>query len=136
MAQSTPPAPRPSRPLGVTILAIILGLVGFVTFLGGIFIAVFSNYAYVVGGTGFFGLSGLAIGILTIIIGLVELVVAIGLFSLRMWALVLGVLVLLISVGQGIYNLIYNGYAGGAYIGLAIGFILIIYLVAVRKHFN
>lgn len=125
------PAPAPSRPLGVAILAVLMGIYGFLLFLIGLFIVVgssfFSSYA---GAFQQFGVSGVLLGIITVIIGLIILGVAVGLWHLRMWALVLALIVLA-------YILVTNALAGQyVSLGFIVGLILFIYLLAVNRHFR
>ena len=124
----------PGRPLGVAIIAFLLALYGFFTLLGGILIVVLANYSVSLGGSSFYGFSGTLLGVVLAALGLIILVVASGLWGLRMWALVLAVLVLLILVVGPIISL-----AEGKSISLLgpiIEVLLLIYLVAVRRHFR
>jgi hypothetical protein len=125
----TPP-PTPSRPLGVAILAVLVGIYGFLVFVAGLLIAVGSSILSRVGTpTHYFGAGGVAVGAITAIIGLIILGLAVGLWHLRMWALVLTLLFL-------IFELVVNALAG-AYLslGFIIALILFVYLLAVSRHF-
>jgi hypothetical protein len=122
-----------SLPLGVAILAILIGIYGFIVFLIGLIIAVGSTVPSALGGgnpLGHFATAGLLGGLIILIIGLIILGLAVGLWNLRMWALVLTVLFLIIELV--IYGL------AGAFItfGFIVGAILLIYLVAVSGHFS
>jgi uncharacterized membrane protein len=136
MTQTGYTAPAPSRPLGVAIIAILLGLYGLLTFIGGLFIVVFSNYGIDVTGSTQFGVTGTILGAVLVILGLIELGVAVGLWHLRMWALVLAVLVLLVDLASPIYNLVTGRGIGVGLLGFVIALILLIYLIAVRRHFR
>ncbi|MCI4365540.1 MAG: hypothetical protein L3K10_05715 [Thermoplasmata archaeon] len=129
-------APVPGRPLGVAIIAVLLGLFGFFTLLGGILVAVLSNYGLALGQTNLFGVTGSVVGVVLIILGLIELAVAVGLWHLSMWALVVAVLVLLYEVLGPIISIALNKEGSGAVIGIIIPLLLLIYLVAVRRHFR
>ncbi len=98
MAQPAYSAPVPGRPLGVAIIAFLLGLFGFFTLLGGILIVVLSNYSVSLGGSNLYGFTGVLLGVVLVLLGLIELGVAVGLWHLSMWALVVAVLVLLFEV--------------------------------------
>jgi hypothetical protein len=126
------PAPTRTRPLGVAILAVLIGIYGFIVFLLGLFIAVGSTiFGAFNNSSPFheFGLTGLIAGVVTLIIGLIILGLAVGLWHLRMWALVLTILFLILEV-------VLYGIAG-AFIsfGFIVALILLIYLIAVHRHF-
>ncbi len=96
--QSTPqPAPtrhdRPQRPLGVTLLSVLIGLEG----LGELLIGILAVGALVALGTVVrahghthlataFDLIGWILGILPLVVGAITLIIAIGLFLLKRWA--------------------------------------------------
>lgn len=126
----------PGRPLGVAIISILLGIFGFFTLLGGILIVVLSNYTISLGGSNLFGASGTPLGVLLFVLGLIELAVALGLWHLRMWALVLAVLVLLLEVLGPLVSIVLGRAGVSAILGILIPLILLIYLVAVRRHFQ
>jgi hypothetical protein len=130
---STAPSPTASRPLGVAILAVLIGIYGFLVFLVGLLLAVGSSVAHFVAGASAlhtFGSSGVLAGVIVAIIGLIILGLAVGLWHLRMWALVLTVLFLIITIVLD--------YLGGAIVsvGSIIAIILLIYLLAVSRHFS
>jgi|SRR5580658_2842609 hypothetical protein len=136
MAQPAYSVPPRNRPLGVSIIAVLLGLYGLLTFIGGLLVVVLSNYGLVLGGTYLFGLPGTLIGVVLVIVGLIELGVAVGLWHLRMWALVLAVLVLLYDVASPLFSLLVGRGVGSSIVGFVIAFLLLVYLIAVRKHFR
>ncbi len=121
--------PEPSRPIGVSILAIIIGLVGVLFILAGALLAAFGILVHVS-----FPLFGLTlttteIGIVTLIFGLITLGLAIGLWHQRLWALVLAILIFLL-------NFISDALSGAwLSIGAIVSIILVIYLIAVHRHF-
>ncbi len=130
--QYTPPTP-PSRPLGVAILAVLIGIYGFLEFVVGLLIAVGSAAISSLGGSSTFhilGTSGVVGGAIIAIIGLIILGLAVGLWHLRMWALVLTLLFL-------IFEMVLNA-LNGTYIslGFIVALILFIYLLAVHRHFR
>jgi hypothetical protein len=136
MAQPAYSVPPRNRPLGVSIIAVLLGLYGLLTFIGGLLVVVLSNYGLVLGGTYLFGLPGTLIGVVLVIVGLIELGVAVGLWHLRMWALVLAFLVLLYDVASPLFSLLVGRGVGSSIVGFVIAFLLLVYLIAVRKHFG
>jgi hypothetical protein len=129
---SAPPTQR--RPLGVAILAVLVGIYGILVILGGLLLvvgaAVGSLSGLVTLPAHFGGSSGALIGIIVFIIGLIILGVAVGLWNLRMWALVLALIVTFIELV--IYGL------AGAYLTLTfvLSLIVFVYLLAVSRHFS
>ncbi|MGI0071520.1 MAG: hypothetical protein ACRECT_05585 [Thermoplasmata archaeon] len=126
-------APTPSRPLGVAILAVLIGIYGFVLFLLGLLVAVASSVVGSLGGAD--PLHGLGItdltvaGIILLIVGLIILGLAVGLWHLRMWALVLTILFL-------VFEMVVYGLAGQfVTIGFILSLVLFLYLLAVSRHF-
>jgi uncharacterized membrane protein len=133
----TGPSSTSTRPLGVAILAILLGIYGFISFLGGLLIAVLSSDALALAGTQAFGFTGVTAGLVIAVLGLIVLGVAVGLWHLRLWALALAVIVLLVFVAEPLINVARNvESAGNAIVGIIIPVLLLIYLLAVRRHFR
>ena len=121
-----------SRPLGVAILAFLIGLFGFLWFVVGLLIvAGVSIHAFTgIGISSAFGpTSGLLAGVILLIVGLIVLGVAVGLWRLHMWALVVAILVLLLEMA--VY-----GFAGDfVSFGFIVSLLLFLYLLAVHRHF-
>jgi hypothetical protein len=117
-------------PLGVAILAVLIGIFGFfVLLIGLLFLFVAAGVALGgVGVTSVFGVTGTVAGIIIAIIGLVILAVAVGLWNQELWALVLAILVLLF---YGVVE-----YLSAAWVGLLIVVLLLVYLGAVSRHFD
>lgn len=121
--------PKPSRPIGVSILAILIGLVGFLFIVAGALLAAFGILVHI--SFPLFGLTlgATAVGIITLIFGLITLGLAVGLWHQRMWALVLAIIVFLL-------NFVSDAVAGQwLSLGAIISIILVIYLIAVHRHF-
>ncbi|MGA7860724.1 MAG: hypothetical protein WCB19_02570 [Thermoplasmata archaeon] len=124
--QQTPE--EPSKPIGVAILAVLIGIVGVLFIIAGVLLAVLG----VAVGISFptFGTYAVAVaGVIMLIIGLIILGVALGLWHQRLWALVLAIIVFaLYFISDAI---------AGAYfsLGAIISLILVIYLIAVHRHF-
>ncbi len=130
----TPP-PTASRPLGVAILAVLIGIYGFIVFLLGLLIAVGSTILPSSTTNAFnpfhaFESNVLLAGLIVLIVGLIILGLAVGLWHLRMWALVLTILFLL-------FEIVTSGLAG-QFISFTfiVAVLLVIYLVAVSRHFS
>src|SRR5277367_2032178 len=117
-------------PLGVAILAVLIGIFGFVIFLFGLLLLL-SIAGFALNGlaiSSVFGVTGTAASIIIMIIGLVILAVATGLWDQELWALVLAILVLLFYGAADFFS--------AAWLSLAIVVILLVYLVAVSSHFD
>ena len=123
------PPPRKSLPIGVAILAVLVGLYGFVLFvLGLLLFAKIGVSQYL--GVPSLGLTGYELAGLVAIIGLVILGIGVALWRLRLWALVLGLLFLL-------YELVAYAYAGKyETFGFIFALVIFLYLIAVNRHFR
>jgi hypothetical protein len=117
-------------PLGVAILAILIGIFGFFVLVGGLLLLLsVAGYGLgVVWVTSVFGATGTIAGIIIVIVGLVILGVAVGLWNQELWALVIAILALLI------YGAL--EFLSASWLGLVIVVLLLIYLVAVAGHFD
>ncbi len=127
-----PPAPPPTRslPLGVAILSILVGLYGFFVFVVGLLLFVHVAISSYVGVPSKFGLTGYGLAALVTVVGLIILGIAVALWRLRLWALVLGLLFLL-------YELVSYAYAGHyESLGFLLALVIFVYLLAVNRHFR
>ena len=120
-------APAPSRPLGVAILSVLVGIYGFLVILGGLFVVIGVAVSPLVSLP--IGSAGIALGFIVLIIGLIILGVAVGLWRLRMWALVLALIVTFIEL------LIYGLADRFLTVGFILSLIVLVYLIAVHRHF-
>ncbi len=129
----TPPSPPPSRPLGVAILAVLVGLLGLIFVIGGIVLLVAGTYYSTLNGGGIPQLlphTALIAGAIVLIIGLIILGLAVGLWHQRMWALVLTLIVLIVE-------LVSYGLRGDfVTVGFGLSAVLFVYLLAVHRHFR
>lgn len=101
-----------SRPLGITIIAVIMAILGIIKIIGGIVLLAIVP----------------ALGIISIILGVLEFILAWGLWHLRTWAYWATVLLEALVVIQGVF-----GIARGtsvSIIDVVIAVILLIYLFA------
>lgn len=119
-------APRPSRPIGVAILAILVVLVGALFLLSALGVLLLTGFAAIRGLPTFFGLTGAFLGAILLIVALVFIGVGLGLWNLRSWAWWLAVIVLVLLIIGSLGDLV----------GLVIPLILLIYLLLVRQHFR
>ncbi|HEY6238590.1 MAG TPA: hypothetical protein VIZ68_05335 [Thermoplasmata archaeon] len=118
----------PSLPLGVAILAVLIGVIGFLLLVVSIAIIVLYTGLAFLTQFSFFG-AGVLGGVLLLIFSIVLLVVAFGLWNLEMWALALSVIVVLILfISNAIQHLVS--------ISTAVLLLLLVYLVLVRHHFR
>ena len=127
-----PPAPPPRRslPLGVAILSVLVGLYGFVLFVVGLLLFAKIGVSSLLGLPSTFGLAGYALAAVVTIFGLIILGIAVALWRLRLWALVLGLLFLL-------YEIVSYAYAGHyASLGFLLALVIFVYLIAVNRHFR
>jgi hypothetical protein len=123
------PAPQePGLPIGVAILAVLIGIVGFLFIVAGVLLAALGiGIGLTFPEAGAYG--ALVVGIVLLIIGLIVLGVALGLWHQRLWALVLAIIVF------GLY-FVSDSLSGAWFsLGWIISLILVIYLIAVHRHF-
>ncbi len=113
---STPP--KPSRPLGVTIIAIVAAAGGLLSIYGGASV-----------------LSGMASGpiplaYIVIIFGVLGIALGNGFFRGARWAWMAGITIYIISIGLGIAEIVYGGQVGliGGIIRTIAGIVIPIYL--------
>jgi len=128
------PPPPPSRPIGVAILALLVILAGLIlTILTLLLLLVTLAFAPTLG----FLLVGLAF--IAFLLSLFLLLAGIGLWKLRPWAWWLSMIVLiLILISQAATYSLSNlrQLSAGQLVVLAIPVLILIYLVAVRRHFR
>ena len=124
--------PGKERPLGVALLAVIIGLIGLLFLIVGL-LAILGSFVVGFHHTGIdlgFGIvsgSLLVVGVISLIFGGIMLALALGLWHLEQWALVLsivvfGVLCVLDILSQDIFAVIWG--------------ILVFYMLLVRDHFT
>lgn len=125
-----PPRPIGRLPLGVAILAILIGIVGFFYLLVSIFgfLSLAFLHTYLI-----YGL-GLVAAFITFLIGIILLVVAGGLWNQRLWALALAIIVVILLLVGSIFGLFAN--RPTAFFSAIVEGLLLIYLIAVSGHFR
>src|SRR2546425_2166518 len=120
------PSPPPSRPIGVTLLAVLTILLGvLIVGLGLLFIVA----PLILVGVGLplaFGLAAGVIGAIVLVFGLIWIGVGVGLLHLRGWAWWLAVIVMVLSI--------VGSFASP--ITAVIPALILIYLIVVRHHFR
>jgi hypothetical protein len=110
--------PRPKRPAGVAIIAIVAVAGGILSLFGG---------ASVLAGMA----SGpFALAIIVIIFGILGLALGAGFFTGAKWAWIAGIVIYIISIGLGIAEIFYGGQVGliGGIIRTIAGIVIPIYL--------
>src|SRR5260370_40823784 len=116
MMQSS--APKPKRPVGVPIIAIVAAAGGLLSLFGGA-----SRLAGM--GTG-----PVELAYIVIIFGILGLTLGAGFFTGAKWAWMAGIVIYIISIGLGIAEIIYGGQVGliGGIIRTIAGIVIPIYL--------
>ncbi len=131
-ATYSPPPPQSigRLPLGVAILAILIGIVAFFYLIVAIFafLSVALFHVYLIAGV------GLLAAVITFILAIILFVVAGGLWNQRLWALALAIIVVLILLAESVYGL-YVGRSVSLVAAIIEG-LLLIYLIAVSGHFS
>jgi hypothetical protein len=77
-----------ARPTGITILAVLSGIGGVLGIFGGLTVTVLGGFVAAVGGLG--GMIGL-IGLVALAVGIAELALAYGFWTIKPWAWMLGI---------------------------------------------
>jgi hypothetical protein len=110
--------PKPNRPIGVTIIAIVAAAGGLLSLFGGA--SVLSGMA-----TG-----PIALAYIVIAFGILGLILGTGFFTGAKWAWMAGIGIYIISIGLGIAEIIYGGQVGliGGIIRTIAGIVIPIYL--------
>lgn len=138
---------RQQRPIGVTIMAVLLGIEGLFELIAGIVVIVAANSlsrtiishghritAHVV------STAGIALGSVGVVIGIITLIFVFGLWTLRRWAFWAVIIIEGLSVLLGILALVrQTGTTGGIIAGMIIPVIILIYFLLdanVRRAFR
>ena len=111
-------APKPKRPVGVAIIAIVAAAGGLLSLFGG---------ASVLAGMA----SGpFALAIIVIIFGILGLALGAGFYTGARWAWMAGIIIYVISIGLGISEIVYGGNVGfiGGMIRTIAGIVIPVYL--------
>jgi hypothetical protein len=142
--------PKPSRPTGVTVLAIlaILGAIAFLfsgaALIGlGLLLGTYATNAAItnaIATSGYPGLASLGVGTISalllvlgavvLILGILYLAVGIGFLGGKTWAWTLGIIVSIVGVILDVVQIAFQNY--GSILGLIIGVLIIYYLM--RPH--
>jgi len=114
--------PKPKRPIGVLIIAIVAAAGGLLSIFGGA-----SRLAGM--GTG-----PIALAYIVIIFGILGLTLGAGFFTGAKWAWMAGIIIYIISIGLGIAEIIYGGQVGliGGIIRTIAGIVIPVYLTRLK----
>jgi len=131
--------PHGYRPLGVTIMAIVLGIIGLLEFLvGGLAIAALSTVGRTLSAHGHtrvshvFDILGWLLGSLPIALGILTIIVAVGLWLLKRWAFWTTVVVMVILLLRQLTEFIKpHDSSVSIIIGTIISVVVLLYLFAV-----
>jgi hypothetical protein len=115
-------------PLGVAILAVLIGIFGFFVFALGLIVIFAGVGVGLAGGPAVFGVTGLIAGLIILLIGAIILAVAFGLWDQELWALVLAIITLLFLGAVEFFT--------GSWIAFLVVVVLLVYLAAVSSHFD
>jgi hypothetical protein len=105
-----------ARPLGVTIIAIVMAVLGIFDIIGGIMIL--GSYS--------------TLGIITLIIGVLYLVLAWGLWTLQTWAFWGTVVLAILTIVNGIFG-IGGGVPATGWVSLILAIIVLVYMFLVNQ---
>ena len=110
--------PKPSRPIGIAIIAIVAAAGGLLSLFGGA-----SRLAGM--GTG-----PIALAYIVIVFGILSLALGAGFFTGARWAWMAGIIIYVISIGLGISEILYGGNVGliGGIIRTIAGIVIPVYL--------
>ncbi|MFX1519636.1 MAG: hypothetical protein ACFFCD_06930 [Promethearchaeota archaeon] len=108
------------RPIGVTIICIL-------QWIGAIVLIALGALAAIAGLAGGYGWAFIA-GAIMLILGIIMFFITFGLWQLKKWAWWITIILNVISI-------IFSA-AGGAFFGVIIPLIVLIYLIIVREHFR
>ena len=102
-----------SRPLGITIIAIIVAIFGILGIIDGILSLSISTTA----------------GVIALVLGVLELILAWGLWTLQRWAFWAAVIIEILALINSIYAFT-QGSVASAIVGIIIALVILIYLFA------
>jgi uncharacterized membrane protein (DUF2068 family) len=127
------------RPLGVTIIAILLGIQGFIELIGGIILIVAANslsHRIVAHGhtiiARFVDTFGIALGGIGIVVGLITLFFVFSLWTLQRWAFWAVLIIEGLSLLRSIFELVrHTGSTVGVILGMIIPAVIFLYFLLV-----
>lgn len=122
------PTPAATRPLGITILAVLAAIGGVFAILGGIALVGLMGVAGAsTGSPALFGL-GAVFGLVILVVGVAYIAFAYGAWTLKPWAWPLGVALAAISLLLSVLNIVSGGSIAGEIINIVIAAVILYYL--------
>lgn len=118
------------RPIGVSILAILIILFGALILIAGILFMIGSAFLASIPGLGFTAEFAFLTGAIFTVFGIILIVAGLGLWNLRMWAWVLSILALVAILVLPFLTRAYN------ICPLLVSLVLLIYLLLIRREFH
>ncbi len=125
------PYPR-ARPVGVTLLGVLVFIVGLFLLLGGILVLALGSLFFFAGGglLGGLGAVAVAVGAFILFMGVLGIAVAVGLWNLRPWARVMALIFAFLMLLSSLVSLV-SGFLDGV-IGLLFSLLIIGYLFTAK----
>ena len=111
------------RPTGVTILAILAAIGGVLSIIAGVALLGLGALAGAAGSGGLGGLTAI-FGIIAIVLGVAEIVLAYGLWTLKPWAWTLGIGLAIISLALIVVQAVLSGNIVNSLIGSIISIVI------------
>ena len=122
------PTPAATRPMGITILAVLAAIGGFFGILGSLALIGFGGFAAAsTGSAALFGLAAIC-GVVALVTGIASLAFAYGAWTLKPWAWPLGVALAIISIGLSVATIAGGGDITGQVIPIVIQAVILYYL--------
>ena len=122
------PTPAATRPLGITILAVLSAIGGVLSILAGIALVGLGGFAAAsTGAAALFGL-GAVFGLIALVTGIANLAFAYGAWTLKPWAWPLGVALSVVSIVLSVLTIVGGGDITGQILPIVISAIILYYL--------
>jgi uncharacterized membrane protein (DUF2068 family) len=119
-----------NRPLGITIIAVVLVVAGVIGIIAGIFTLVGSFFVF------YHPIAGMRvgfIGVTSILLGAIDLFVAWGLWTLKRWAFLVTVIIAALDILQALWALFSGVNFWSALFSIILPAIVLIYMLADRN---
>ena len=127
---------KPARPIGVSIIALLVILLGLFEIFIGVTVLLNWNYPWLFDNFSFFN-NTTAAAIVLLVLGVVTCAVSAGLFAQRVWAWAVVLLLMLIELVTALYSFLapWPGVNWAAFLSVPIPAIVFVYLLLVRDVF-
>ena len=124
-----------ARPLGVTILGVLVILVAILVGLVAL-LAIAAGLALAAGGAGGWGSFAVISGLITLVIAIILGLAGSGLLKLRPWAWWLAAIVIFLDLAWTAYGILLGGYDVGSIFTALVLLALFVYMLTVKKYFR